>query len=60
MPLSLPSGTMALLGSARPPADAMRVRGRVRAPLLRDEDIDLTINELMRIRGRSEKTQESE
>jgi hypothetical protein len=28
---------MALLGSARPPADAMRVRGRVRAPLLRDE-----------------------
>ena len=31
-------------------------RKRVAAPLLRDEDIDLTINELLRIRGRSEKT----
>jgi len=35
-------------------------RKRVAAPLLRDEDIDLTINELLRIRGRSEKTEESE
>ena len=33
--------------------DAVR-RKRIAAPLLRDEDIDLTINELMRIRGRSE------
>ena len=33
--------------------DAVR-RKRVAAPLLRDEDIDLTINELMRIRGRGE------
>ena len=31
--------------------DAVR-RKRVAAPLLRDEDIDLTINELLRIRGR--------
>lgn len=31
--------------------DAVR-RKRVAAPLLRDEDIDLTINELVRIRGR--------
>ena len=31
-------------------------RKRVAAPLLRDEDLDLTINELLRIRGRSEKT----
>ena len=31
--------------------DAVR-RKRIAAPLLRDEDIDLTINELMRIRGR--------
>ncbi len=29
-------------------------RKRIAAPLLRDEDIDLTINELMRIRGRRE------
>jgi predicted amidohydrolase len=33
--------------------DAVR-RKRIAAPLLRDEDIDLTINELMRIRGRRE------
>ena len=33
--------------------DAVR-RKRVAAPLLRDEDIDLTINELTRIRGRGE------
>jgi predicted amidohydrolase len=31
--------------------DAVR-RKRVASPLLRDEDIDLTINELLRIRGR--------
>ena len=31
--------------------DSIR-RKRTRAPLLRDEDVDLTINELMRIRGR--------
>ena len=31
--------------------DSVR-RKRTMAPLLRDEDIDLTINELMRIRGR--------
>ena len=33
--------------------DAVR-RKRIAAPLLRDEDIDLTINELMRLRGRRE------
>jgi predicted amidohydrolase len=28
-------------------------RRRIAAPLLRDEDVDLTINELLRIRGRA-------
>jgi predicted amidohydrolase len=34
--------------------DAVR-RKRVASPLLRDEDVDLTINELLRIRGRQRK-----
>ena len=37
--------------SAELSLDAVR-RKRIASPLLRDEDIDLTINELMRIRGR--------
>jgi NAD+ synthase (glutamine-hydrolysing) len=35
------------------PLEALRQR-RIQAPVLRDENIDLTINELCRIRGRSE------
>jgi predicted amidohydrolase len=35
------------------PMEALRER-RIQAPVLRDENVDLTINELCRIRGRSE------